>query len=43
MENLSSYAAVPTNYASFGRRLVAIIIDYILIGAVQFIIIGPRF
>jgi uncharacterized RDD family membrane protein YckC len=41
MENLSSYAAVPTNYASFGRRLVAIIIDYILIGAVQFIIIGP--
>ncbi|TAG68381.1 MAG: hypothetical protein EAZ26_08140, partial [Runella slithyformis] len=26
MENLSSYAAVPTNYASFGRRLVAIII-----------------
>lgn len=40
MENLSSYAA-PTNYASFGRRFVALIIDSILIGTAQMIIIAP--
>ena len=31
----------PTNYASFGRRLVALIIDYIIIGIAQSIIIVP--
>jgi uncharacterized RDD family membrane protein YckC len=31
----------PTNYAHFGRRLVAFLIDMILIGTLQFIVIAP--
>ena len=32
---------VTTNYAGFGARLVAMIIDYIIIGVLQFVVIAP--
>ncbi len=38
MENLTT---LPTNYASFGRRLVAIIIDGILVGVAQSFVVLP--
>ena len=43
MENISAYSAAPTNYANFGRRFVAFIIDYLILGTAQFIIIAPLF
>ncbi len=38
MENLIT---LPTNYASFGRRLVAFIIDGILVGVAQSFVVLP--
>ena len=41
MENVITQVGEPTNYASFGRRLVALIIDGIIIGVAQSFIIVP--
>jgi uncharacterized RDD family membrane protein YckC len=41
MENLTSFSTEPTNYASFGRRLAAFLIDAILLGVVQFVVLAP--
>lgn len=41
MENVITQVGEPTNYASFGRRLVALIIDGIIIGIAQSFIIVP--
>jgi uncharacterized RDD family membrane protein YckC len=38
MENFSE---APTNYASFGRRFVALLIDGLILGVIQFVIIAP--
>jgi uncharacterized RDD family membrane protein YckC len=37
MENVSAFTSAPTNYASFGRRFVALIIDALVLG----LVIGP--
>lgn len=41
MENVSSFVGEPTNYASFGRRFVALIIDGLILGIAQMIVIAP--
>ncbi|MFN4144387.1 MAG: RDD family protein [Runella sp.] len=41
MENSFSLVGPPTNYASFGRRLVAIIIDGLILGIAQTIVLVP--
>ncbi|MEZ4901054.1 MAG: RDD family protein [Spirosomataceae bacterium] len=40
MENVT-FGSEPTNYASFGRRFVALLIDGLILGVAQSIVIAP--
>ncbi len=41
MENVVTHVGEPTNYAGFGQRLVALIIDGIIVGIAQSFVIAP--